>query len=203
MASDARWDRDRIGALYDTYGAQIFRRCRRILGDDEAAMDAMQDVFVKALKAGDSFRGEASPLTWLYTVSTHLCLNRLRDQKGRYEKIKSARLGMSSEGLGDPAHLSGGRLPGAAAMERQALLRPLLMNLDEERRRIVLYFYFDGMTHEEIAKMMGLSRPTIRKRLASFHEEARLHFGVEVAPDILALALILAGLTPAPWEVIL
>ena len=51
--------------LYEHYGRAIYRRCQYFLRNDDDARDAMQEVFIKAMAHGDTFRSEASPLTWL------------------------------------------------------------------------------------------------------------------------------------------
>jgi RNA polymerase sigma-70 factor (ECF subfamily) len=69
-----------IEELYARYGAMVRRRARAILGEEQSALDAMQEVFVRALSERESYRGDASPVTWLYRITTNLCLNRVRDR---------------------------------------------------------------------------------------------------------------------------
>src|SRR6185295_20215898 len=75
-----------VGELYDRYAHVIFLRARGILGSDEEAHDAVQETFAKVIKNWEQFRGESSPLTWMYRISTNLCLNRLRNKKGHERK---------------------------------------------------------------------------------------------------------------------
>src|SRR5262245_11971994 len=65
---------DDIRALYEKYGSWIFNRARSLLKDEQAAYEAMQDVFVKVLESGADFRGDSSPWTWLYRITTNHCL---------------------------------------------------------------------------------------------------------------------------------
>src|SRR5215475_12227092 len=74
-------DRAELELLYTRSGAAVERRCRALLGDGEEARDMVQEVFLRAVRHADEFRGEASPTTWLYRITTNLCLNRLRDRK--------------------------------------------------------------------------------------------------------------------------
>jgi RNA polymerase sigma-70 factor (ECF subfamily) len=157
--------RSEIHALYDRYGHVVFHRCRTILGDEQEARDAMQEVFVRLMKNVDQFRGEASPLTWLYRVSTNLCLNRVRDHRARARKLAEP----------DP---SADTLPGMSAFagidpERRNLVRSLLDRIDDETRAIVIYYFVDEMTLEEIAALVDLSVPTVRKRIQHFQGVAR------------------------------
>ena len=73
MAAES--SRQEIAALYVRYGPIVSRRCRFLLRDAEAAEDAMQEVFVKVMRAIEQFRGEASPLGWILKIATNHCLN--------------------------------------------------------------------------------------------------------------------------------
>ncbi len=71
-----------IDRLYRTYGPMVLRRCRRLLRDEDQALDAMQDVFARLLQHGDRLTAEY-PSSLLYRMATNLCLNRLRERRGR------------------------------------------------------------------------------------------------------------------------
>src|SRR4051812_41807821 len=64
--------------LYRQHGYFLFRRALAFLGHEAAAQDAVQDVFVKALRAAGSFRGDANPKTWLCRICDNLCIDLLR-----------------------------------------------------------------------------------------------------------------------------
>src|SRR5262245_54544934 len=103
----------------------------------------VQEVFLRAVTHGDSFRGEASPMTWLYRITTNLCLNRLRDRKQHLP------LELFAQVL--PAEAS---TPEGTASARQAA-EALLRDLDGRTRAVVVYRYLDGMTQDEIAEVTG------------------------------------------------
>ena len=62
----------------------VLRRCRKLLGDDTAARDAMHDVFVQVLSHADQLADQA-PSSLLFRISTNVCLNRLRTRRRRPE----------------------------------------------------------------------------------------------------------------------
>ena len=179
-----------IGDLYDRHGAMVFRRCRSILGDDQAAMDATQDVFVRVIDKWDTFRGEASAVTWLYRISTNLCLNRRRNRLGRQDTLEGIR--QSRESVLDPT-LFGGGLPGPGSVERRLLATALLEQVDEETRAVAIYYHIDGMTQDEISALVGRSKPTIRKRLQAFRDAAERLIGKGQGVALLAAALLAAS----------
>ena len=169
-----------LADLYDRYAHVVFRRCLSILGNEEDAHDATHETFAKVMRSGDQFRGQASPLTWMYRISTNHCLNVLRNRKGRQNKLTVHREDL----VGDGAH----HPPGQAGFDSE-LVRRLLEEADEETRLVVVHTYFDDCTREEVAQLVGISVPTVRKRVQQFLEAARQALGVPGVAAVLALSL--------------
>ena len=71
----------RLEELYRRHAPGVFGRCRYLLQETEAARDATQEVFARALRALPEFQGAASPTTWLLRIATHHCLNVLRARR--------------------------------------------------------------------------------------------------------------------------
>lgn len=145
--------------LYTTYGSAVFSRCRYLLKDTAAAEDAMQDVFARAMVNEASFRGEASPMTWLLKIATNHCLNVLREKRAawhdQYESMQLTR---------GEAH------GGTAPLEARDVVRRSLASFDVETQSAVVHYWVDDLTLEEVAALLGRSVPTIRKRLNTFAE---------------------------------
>lgn len=170
-------DQQEIGELYDRYAHVIFLRARSILGSDEAAHDAVQETFARVIRNHAKFRGEASPLTWMYRITTNYCLNQIRNHKGRENKHTANKDDIVGSGHTTQRH--------GIEAER---IRTLLAEADDETRAVVVHIYFDEMTREETAQMVGLSVPTVRKRLNAFLKNARKKLGVPLsAAGVLAL----------------
>src|ERR1700734_1100085 len=85
-----------LSALYADHSRAIYYLALRFLGDPQKAEDATHDVFLKALRHLDQFRGEASARTWLYRIAINHCKNMrstwhernisLRDDEGFFER---------------------------------------------------------------------------------------------------------------------
>jgi RNA polymerase sigma-70 factor (ECF subfamily) len=58
-----------IRALYERYAQVLYARCMSILKNPEDAGDAVQDTFAKVIKRWESFQGQSSPLTWMYSIA--------------------------------------------------------------------------------------------------------------------------------------
>jgi RNA polymerase sigma-70 factor (ECF subfamily) len=144
--------------LFERYGAMVYRRCVAILKSDDAARDAVQEVFLRVIERRHQFRGESAPSTWLYAVATLHCLQLLRDQAGRRAKLATLD---PTPAVVDPGP------------EEYLALVELLDSEPEEVRLMVYLHYVDGMTMDEIATTVGYSRKTVSRRVQSFLAAAR------------------------------
>ena len=153
--------------LFERYGAMVHRRCRDILGREEAALDATQDVFLRVLEKGHLFRGESAPSTWLYAMATLQCLQRLRDRNAHQAKL-DALAAATRTALG-------------ATVEDRVSLLNLLEGQPEDVRIIVYLRYVDELTMEEVAEVVGYSRKTVSQRVHDFLADARRELEVEGA----------------------
>jgi RNA polymerase sigma-70 factor (ECF subfamily) len=155
-------ERERFEDLYRAFAPLVLRRCLRLLGHEADAHDATQEVFVQLLVYEDrvTFENREATLRWLYRVSTNLCLKRLG--RGRRVEVR------------DPARLPEvpldcsveGRLLSREALER------VLAAVDEKARAVFVHAFLDGMTQEEIADVMGLSRRTVGTKLGALRAVA-------------------------------
>lgn len=142
-----------VEQFYREYGPMVQRRCRHLLKDEEAAMDATQEVFVQLLMRKDTLSNKA-PSGLLYRTATNLCLNRLRSRRRRPEDSD------------DDLLL---RIAAAQDAESQSLASNLLNRIFQKEqpstRTIAVMHLLDGMTLEEVAQEVGLSVSGVRKRL--------------------------------------
>lgn len=145
--------------LYSTYGGAVFQRCRFLLKDPTAAEDAMQDVFARAMLNETTFRGEASPLTWLTKIATNHCLNLLREKRAAWHDQYESMERVKGEAHGGPGSL-----------EARDLVRRTLSRFDLETQSAVIHYWVDDLTLDEVAALLGRSVPTVRKRLNTFAE---------------------------------
>jgi len=166
-----------LAALYDRYAHVIFHRARRILRNDEDAHDVVQETFSRVIRNAETFRKQSSPLTWMYAIATNYSLNQLRNRKGRRQKL---------EDRGQELRPHQG--PEEAFEDHQRLL-DLLEGVDDETRACVIHTYFDDCTRQETAKLVGLSVPTVRKRVNTFLERARRELGAALCLLVVAAAL--------------
>lgn len=150
-----------VADLYRRYGPMVKRRCLRLLGNEAAAVDAMHDVFVELLRAEHRLDDRA-PSSLLYTMATHVCLNRLRSRKRKPESPDEALL-LEIAAMGDHE----GQLLAARILDRLFAREP------ESTRVIATLYLVDGMTHQEVADEVGMSVSGVRKRLRTLMSRAQ------------------------------
>jgi RNA polymerase sigma-70 factor (ECF subfamily) len=131
----------------------VLRRCRRLLRDEDEALDACQDVFVRLVEHRARLDARY-PSSLLYRMATNVCLNKLRDS--RREPLSR------DEALLD--EIARAEEPGGAS-EARLLLARLFGRHPESSRAIAVLHYVDGLTLEEVAAETEMSVSGVRKRL--------------------------------------
>jgi RNA polymerase sigma-70 factor (ECF subfamily) len=127
-----------------------------MLGAPADAEEVAQEVFLRVHRALPGFRGEAALSTWLYAITSRLCLNRLKAPHRR--RRAEAELDV----VADPAPGPGADLETA---ERDAALQRAIAALDDEARIVVVLRDVEGLSYEEIAAALELPIGTVRSRL--------------------------------------
>lgn len=151
---------DDFEALYERFGPMVLRRCRFLLGDEDQALDVMQDVFVRILERRHRMDSVCSSLFW--TVATNLCLNRIRSDRVRY----APQIDHLLDGMADGARHH------EELVDTSLFLDYVFGETKEDTRCMATLHYVDGLTLEETAKETGLSVSGVRKRLAGLKKRA-------------------------------
>jgi RNA polymerase sigma-70 factor (ECF subfamily) len=149
-----------VEALYAKYGPMVIRRCRRLLGDDQQAEDAAQDVFVRLVRYQNRLTEEA-PANLLMKMATNICLNLIRRQASRPEAP-------DSELIQRIADLSDSEGTLIARLRLDSIFRNELVST----RTMALMHYVEGMTLEQVARAHNMSVSGVRKRLRSLRRRA-------------------------------
>jgi RNA polymerase sigma-70 factor (ECF subfamily) len=144
----------------------VLRRCRALLRDEDAAVDAMHDVFVQLLRYGERL-DLSRPASLLLRMATNVCLNRARSVRRRPESTVDARVLAIATAI----------TPERGWLARLHLANALGRELQSTRLVAVLY-HVDGLTLEEVAREVGLSVSGVRKRLRGLRERLAALEGV-------------------------
>lgn len=162
-------DRDEFADLVRAHHPKIYGLCLGMLGDPAAADDAAQEAFLAAWKALDSFKGDSAIGTWLHRIAANKCLDVLRRSGRRAEDSLDAIL----EGGGPRAEAaqSGDSGPEQAA-EAADLAGKVMGGLSDEYRLILTLREVQGLSYEEIMKVMDCSLDSVKARLRRAREAA-------------------------------
>ena len=158
-----------VEALYQKYGPMVLRRCRQLLGNEDKALDAMQDTFVQLLRHAERLTADA-PSSLLYRIATNTCLNILRGEKRRPVSGKEELL-MEIASFDEHEERSVTR----------AFLDELFSREKESTRTIAVLHYVDRLTLEETAVEVGLSVSGVRKRLRALRKRGLALEGVKTS----------------------
>lgn len=148
-----------IRQMIDEHQTALLRMCYLYLHDVQLAEDAVQETFIKALRALDSFRGESSARTWLTRIAMRTCMDMRR---GFWFRRVDHRV--TPEMLPDRAQ---------EAEDGESSLTLAVMNLPKKEREVILLYYYQDLTMNEIAETLGVTQPTVSYRLRRAKEKLR------------------------------
>ncbi len=141
------------------YGPMVLRRCRQLLRNEDEAIDACQDVFVRLLENRSRLHG-GHPSSLLYRIATNLCLNRIRARARQPETPDEELL----------VRIASAENPGGGSDARLLLDRLFGRHPESSRTMAVLHFV-DGLTLEQVAVETGLSVSGVRRRLRKLRQD--------------------------------
>lgn len=151
--------------LYRLYHRMIFLYLLRLSGSVETAEELLQETFYQAIRGAATYRGEASPATWLCTIARNLFLNQVARQSRERERRQVADL----DGLMD---LQPGPESSLDRHDQQRRIAAVLALLPAQQRVALLLRDADGLAYQEIADLLGLSVANVKVTI----HRARIRF---------------------------
>jgi RNA polymerase sigma factor (sigma-70 family) len=151
--------------LYDNYSGALFTIINQIVPDKDTANDVLQDVFVNIWRKINMYDAEKGRLfTWMLNIARNAAIDKVRS-KGFRDSQKNQSI---SENVDTNMAIS------VQAVTSDVGLRKLLTKLREEYRTLIDLSYFQGFTHEEIAKMLGVPLGTVKTRIRTALSQLRI-----------------------------
>ncbi len=175
-------DREAFCTLTRAYQRRVYALALQFTRNQMDAEDLSQEVWLKAYRALDSFRGEASFYTWLRQIAVNTLLNQQRVHFWGIGKKSGERVALEDIEL--PHHIE-------RDLHDQLLVEQVLHALDEltpRERLIFLLKHCEGMTYDEIASSCGVSVGTIKKALFRTVTKLRAQLGIQTAVEEVPLA---------------
>lgn len=148
------------------YRERVFGVVYNLTANREDTSDLTQDTFIKAFQSINRFQGHCSFFTWLYKIAVNTSLSHLRKNRLRsffsLEKIQED--GTNAQLL-DQLTDKNGADRDTYLHELQQKLNEAMQKLSIPHRTVITLFEIDGLSHSEIAEVMGCSEGTVRSRL--------------------------------------
>jgi len=153
-----RRESDALAKFFEMAFPYVYSLAWRLTGNREAAEDVAQEVFLKVHRAADRLDPDRNPRPWLTTITYNAVRDAARRSAARPEDATDAsEIGERTAAAETPDQVLEDR-------EQVKILERALAELDEGLRTIVLLRDFSGLSHEEIAGIVGASHDAVRKR---------------------------------------
>jgi RNA polymerase sigma-70 factor, ECF subfamily len=137
---------DAFEALLLSYQDKVYRLSYSMLGDRAQAEDAAQESFLRVWKALDRYRGESSLGTWIFSITRNVCLTAISRRR-------------------PSAPIEAAERSGPDAPDRQRDIVHLVSQLPANYRQVMMLFYMEDRSYEEVARMLDLPVGTVKTHL--------------------------------------
>ena len=147
--------------IVDAYKDELFNTCFRMLNDYDEANDVAQDVFIKVYKSIDSFRFDSSFSTWLYRIAINCCNTNLSKRKKHattsIDEMEQDFEDRSVEYNNDTGYSD--------------IVRDAIDKLEAKHKSIIVLRDIEGMSYDDIAEILEISKGTVKSRIARAREK--------------------------------
>lgn len=154
-------DETAIHEMVRTYHRELFVFAVRYLRSEADAEEVVQDAFIRAFKHGPKFRGDCSVKSWLYRITTNLCLNHIRKLKREHVTDEPPEVSQQATGLQD-----------LLDAERLEILRDTVESLPPKQRMVLQMRVYEDLSLKEIAERLDAPLGTVKANL--FHATKNL-----------------------------
>ncbi|HBM75701.1 MAG TPA: RNA polymerase subunit sigma-24 [Clostridiaceae bacterium] len=156
-------DIEAFESLIQSYEKRIFNIAYRMTGDREDAYDISQEVCIKIYKFIKKFRGDSSFGTWVYRITSNVCIDELRKRKANVIPFTIT----NPEGEYEIPVADRDKLPDEAyeSKELSEAIRLCLLQLEPKYRVMIVLKDIYGYKYEEISKILNINMGTVKSRI--------------------------------------
>lgn len=168
-------DRSAFRELYERYHRRSYSIAYGVVKNEQDAREIVQEAFIRVHKHIARFEGSSSFYTWLYRIVMNLSIDHLRRKKGRSFDYDD-RIGRDDDLAGDgaivPSIMDANPRKTVVRKELRQALQKALDELPEIHRAVILLREVEGMSYEEMARVLEVPKGTIMSRL--FHARRKM-----------------------------
>lgn len=148
--------------LLQQYQERLYWHIRRLVLEHEDANDVLQNVLIKVYRNIQKFEGKAKLYTWLYRIATNESLTFLTKKKKKLSVSMEGEASILANNLTADEYFDGS--------QAQIKLQQALLRLPEKQKLVFSMRYFEGMSYEEISKILETSKGGLK---ASYHHAVK------------------------------
>jgi RNA polymerase sigma factor (sigma-70 family) len=142
--------------IVEKYQDIVFSIALKVLRNREDAEEMAQESLIKAFKSLHTFQGKAKFSTWLYRITYNTCISETRKKKYHYTSTDDIQISEEAEEM---------NLEGIPEENRERYVKAALAKLPEDEYTLVLLYYFEEQSVEEISKITGLTASNVKVKL--------------------------------------
>ena len=189
VAGAQRGDAQAFRELYDRYHRRAFAVALGVVKNKQDALDVVQDAFIKVHKHIANFQGTASFYTWLYRIVMNLSIDHVRrGKKGRIldydDKVGRDDENVAGDGAILPTILDANPRKTVLRRELADAIQEALATLSEDHRAVILLREVEGLSYEEMARILDVPKGTIMSRLFHARRNMQQALGEYVQGDL-------------------
>src|SRR5712692_6365347 len=155
----ARLDQQRYPEAFELlmslYQNKVFRLAYSMLGNPAVAEEASQDIFIRVWKALAGYRGQSSLSTWIYSIARNTCLTAIKTNAVKPASLEEPKIRLQAEA----------RQSATVDRERGIDWEFLLSELPEKYRQVLVLFYMEDKSYDEVARLLDLPMGTVKTYL--------------------------------------
>ena len=163
-------DTDAFAQLVEAYQDKVYALCLRMTNDREEAEDLAQEAFVKVWRGLKFYKHEAAFSTWLYRLTSNVCIDFLRQKKRRSALSLTSQEEEEQIDIPDPSPQPEELI---VQKQRKEAVAAAMAQLEDEFRLVLTLRVVQERSYEEIADIMDLKVGTVKSRLARAREKLR------------------------------
>ncbi|WP_452228204.1 RNA polymerase sigma factor [Lacinutrix sp. MEBiC02404] len=172
-------DTKAFAVLVDRYKDLIFTLAIQMLKNREEAEEVSQDTFIKVFKKLKNFKGDSKFSTWIYRIAYNTCLDRLKSNKRKQNTVAI------NEFTAHEVKTLDNALSMMEAQESKQAIQDCLQMLPADDCALLTLYYFEELSLEEIAKVIGVKANNVKVKLFRSRKKLTTILQHKLEPEII------------------